>query len=174
MDGKEIIQTLMRLNNVKNYELANVLGISQPALSDRLNKKKTNNMTIATINAMLNGIETVCRMNKQVCPGYDVIIVPRTTKINGSSYLIEDGQTENSSNEETEKPKRSKIKKTPETTDIIEPIKKELDSSKSIKKELDLTEKPVESPKESGPRIKLIKNPTPPDVADVADLGIFP
>ena len=92
MDGKEIIQTLMKLNNVKNYELANVLGISQPALSDRLNKKKTNNMTIATINAMLNGIKTVCENKKQPCPGFDVYIVPRNTKINGSSYLIEDGE----------------------------------------------------------------------------------
>lgn len=63
MTAKELIKTLMVEKDVSNAEMANALGITQAALWDRLNPKKTNNMTIGKLNDMLSklGYELVVR-----------------------------------------------------------------------------------------------------------------
>lgn len=63
MTAKELVKTLMVEKDVSNAEMANALGITQPALWDRLNPKKTNNMTIGKLNDMLSklGYELVVR-----------------------------------------------------------------------------------------------------------------
>ena len=52
MTAKELVKTLMVEKDVSNAEMANALGITQAALWDRLNPKKTNNMTIGKLNDM--------------------------------------------------------------------------------------------------------------------------
>lgn len=63
MTAKELVKTLMVEKDVSNAEMANALGITQAALWDRLNPKKTNNMTIGKLNDMLSklGYELVIR-----------------------------------------------------------------------------------------------------------------
>ena len=63
MTAKELVKTLMVEKDVSNAEMANALGITQSALWDRLNPKKTNNMTIGKLNDMLSklGYELVVR-----------------------------------------------------------------------------------------------------------------
>lgn len=63
MTAKEFVKTLMVEKDVSNAEMANALGITQAALWDRLNPKKTNNMTIGKLNDMLSklGYELVVR-----------------------------------------------------------------------------------------------------------------
>lgn len=63
MTAKELVKTLMVEKDVSNVEMANALGITQAALWDRLNPKKTNNMTIGKLNDMLSklGYELVVR-----------------------------------------------------------------------------------------------------------------
>lgn len=63
MTAKELVKTLMVEKDVSNAEMANTLGITQAALWDRLNPKKTNNMTIGKLNDMLSklGYELVVR-----------------------------------------------------------------------------------------------------------------
>lgn len=63
MTAKELVKTLMIEKDVSNAEMANALGITQAALWDRLNPKKTNNMTIGKLNDMLSklGYELVVR-----------------------------------------------------------------------------------------------------------------
>lgn len=63
MTAKELVKTLMVEEDVSNAEMANALGITQAALWDRLNPKKTNNMTIGKLNDMLSklGYELVVR-----------------------------------------------------------------------------------------------------------------
>lgn len=63
MTAKELVKTLMVEKDVSNAEMANALGITQAALWDRLNPKKSNNMTIGKLNDMLSklGYELVVR-----------------------------------------------------------------------------------------------------------------
>lgn len=63
MTAKELVKTLMVEKDVSNAEMANALDITQAALWDRLNPKKTNNMTIGKLNDMLSklGYELVVR-----------------------------------------------------------------------------------------------------------------
>lgn len=63
MTAKELVKTLMVEKDVSNAEMANALGITQAALWDRLNPKKTSNMTIGKLNDMLSklGYELVVR-----------------------------------------------------------------------------------------------------------------
>lgn len=63
MTAKELLKTLMVEKDMSNAEMANALGITQAALWDRLNPKKTNNMTIGKLNDMLSklGYELVVR-----------------------------------------------------------------------------------------------------------------
>jgi len=60
--------------NVSNADMASALNISQATLWDRLNSKKTNNISIGKLNEMLRYL------------GYEVVILPRgkASRIDGA------------------------------------------------------------------------------------------
>lgn len=75
MTSKELIKHIMATEEVTNADMARALDITQAALWERLNPKKTNNLTISKLNSMLQVL------------GYEIIIRDK----NGSSeYTIED------------------------------------------------------------------------------------
>lgn len=76
MTGKEIVKTLMTEKNVTNADLAKSLGITQAALWDRLNPKKTDNMTVTKLNTML------------ALMGYKIAVVPVDTELQAGSFEI--------------------------------------------------------------------------------------
>ena len=57
MTSKEIVNNLMRAQGVSNAEMAAKLNLTQAALWDRLNPKKTNNMTVKKFNEMLKMLD---------------------------------------------------------------------------------------------------------------------
>lgn len=63
MKSKELVKHIMTQKEVTNAEMAKVLNISQAALWDRLNPKKTNNMTVRVLSTMLStmGCELIIR-----------------------------------------------------------------------------------------------------------------
>lgn len=65
MNAKEIVKTIMQSKDVSNADMAAALQITPAALWDRLNPKKTDNMTVNKLNAMLRYL------------GYEVVIMPR-------------------------------------------------------------------------------------------------
>lgn len=81
MTAKEIVKELMSNKGVTNAEMASALNITQATLWDRLNPKKTDNMTVKKLNSMLRIL------------GYEVVIVPRTkaNRIDGA-YIVEDSE----------------------------------------------------------------------------------
>ena len=54
MTSKELIKTLMTEHDITNAEMAKTLGITQAALWDRLNPKKSDNTTVAKLGDMLS------------------------------------------------------------------------------------------------------------------------
>lgn len=81
MTAKEIVKTLMIEKEVTNADMAAALQITQAALWDRLNPKKTDNMTVKKLNSMLRHL------------GYDLVIMPRgkAGRVEGS-YLVDDSE----------------------------------------------------------------------------------
>ena len=79
MTSKEVIKQLMTDKNMTNASMASAIGITQAALWDRLNPKKTDNMTVKKLNSMLRIL------------GYEIAVVPRTkaNRIEGV-YIIDD------------------------------------------------------------------------------------
>ncbi|MBC8534556.1 helix-turn-helix domain-containing protein [Yeguia hominis] len=77
MTSKEIISTLMRMQSVTNAEMAARLGITQAALWDRLNQRKTDNMTIKKFSEMLEIL------------GYKVVVIPKKSYISESDIEID-------------------------------------------------------------------------------------
>lgn len=67
MSVKDLVKNLMNEQHITNAEMAKALGITQAALWDRLNPKKTNNMTIMKLSAMLSVL------------GYEVIVRNKST-----------------------------------------------------------------------------------------------
>lgn len=65
MNAKEIVKSLMKSKEMSNVDMAAALEITPAALWDRLNPKKTDNMTVNKLNAMLNLL------------GYEVVIMPQ-------------------------------------------------------------------------------------------------
>ena len=63
MKAKELVKNLMVEQEITNVKMASALGVSQATLWDRLNPKKSNNMTITTLNTMLSqlGYELVAK-----------------------------------------------------------------------------------------------------------------
>jgi predicted XRE-type DNA-binding protein len=57
MTAKELIKTLMLQEEISNAEMARKLNITQAALWDRLNSKKTDNMTVGRLIEMLNHLD---------------------------------------------------------------------------------------------------------------------
>lgn len=77
MTSKELIKTLMTEHDITNAEMAKTLGITQAALWDRLNSKKSDNTTVKKLGDMLNVM------------GYKIIVVPDETPIPAGGYAID-------------------------------------------------------------------------------------
>lgn len=77
MTSKEIVGTLMREQCVTNAEMAAKLNLTQAALWDRLNSKKTNNMTVGKLKDMLKMLD------------YKIVVVPRKTRVPSGGYEVE-------------------------------------------------------------------------------------
>ncbi len=76
MTSKKLIKTLMTEHNITNAEMAKNLGITQAALWDRLNPKKSDNTTVTKLDDMLSIL------------GYKIIVVPDETPIPEGGYEI--------------------------------------------------------------------------------------
>lgn len=77
MTSKELIKTLMTEHDITNAEMAKTLGITQAALWDRLNTKKSDNTTVKKLGDMLNVM------------GYKIIVVPDEAPIPEGGYAID-------------------------------------------------------------------------------------
>ena len=76
MTSKELIKTLMTEHDITNAEMAKTLGITQAALWDRLNQKKSDNTTVAKLGDMLSVM------------GYKIVVVPDETPIPEGGYEV--------------------------------------------------------------------------------------
>jgi transcriptional regulator with XRE-family HTH domain len=65
MNAKEIIIELMKEEGKTNAQMADIIGISQAAMWDRLKSPKSNNLTVKKLNEMLRAL------------GYDLVVMPR-------------------------------------------------------------------------------------------------
>lgn len=77
MTSKELIKTLMTEHDITNAEMAKTLGITQAALWDRLNQKKSDNTTVAKLGDMLSVM------------GYKIMVVPDETPIPEGGYEVD-------------------------------------------------------------------------------------
>ena len=77
MTSKEIVNNLMRAQGVSNAEMAAKLNLTQAALWDRLNPKKTNNMTVKKFNEMLKMLD------------YKIVVVPRKTRLPEGGFEVD-------------------------------------------------------------------------------------
>lgn len=77
MTSKEIVNNLMQAQGVSNAEMAAKLNLTQAALWDRLNPKKTNNMTVKKFNEMLKMLD------------YKIVAVPRKTRLLEGGFEVE-------------------------------------------------------------------------------------
>ena len=77
MTSEEIINNLMQAQGVSNAEMAAKLNLTQAALWDRLNPKKTNNMTVKKFNEMLKMLD------------YKIVAVPRKTRLSEGGFEVE-------------------------------------------------------------------------------------
>lgn len=77
MTGREIIKDVMLKQGKTNAEVADMLGISQAAMWDRLNNKKVKDIPLSTLSDMLRVL------------GYKVCIVPRDHRIPEDGYRVE-------------------------------------------------------------------------------------
>ena len=77
MTSKEIVNNLMREQGVSNAEMAAKLNLTQAAFWDRLNPKKTNNMTVKKFNEMLKMLD------------YKIVAVPRKTRLPEGGFEVD-------------------------------------------------------------------------------------
>lgn len=77
MTSKEIVNNLMQAQGVTNAGMADKLNLTQAALWDRLNPKKTNNMTIKKFNEMLKMLD------------YKIVAVPRKTRLPKGGFEVD-------------------------------------------------------------------------------------
>lgn len=77
LTSKEIVNVIMKDQGVSNAEMAAKLDLTQAALWDRLNPKKTNNMTVKKLNEMLKMLD------------YKIVVVPRKSRVSERCYEVE-------------------------------------------------------------------------------------
>ena len=77
MHSKEIIKTIMVKQGKTNAKLASMLNISPQASWDRLNSKRTKDLSVSVLLRMLRLLD------------YKVIIVPRTTRVPYDGYEVD-------------------------------------------------------------------------------------
>ena len=77
MKGREIVKSIMKQKKVTNADMAARLQITQAALWDRLNTKKTKDIPSSTLTEMLRPLD------------YKLVVVPRNTRLPADSFEIE-------------------------------------------------------------------------------------
>jgi len=77
MKARDIVKEVMEVKSVTNATMADRLSITQAALWDRLNTKKTKDIPVSTLNEMLKVLD------------YKVLIVPREVRTPNGGYVIE-------------------------------------------------------------------------------------
>ena len=78
MTSKEIVKEIMKKQDKKNAEFADMLNISPNALWDRLNNtRNAKDLSVSKLNDMLRLL------------GYKILIVPRDTKVTEDSYKVD-------------------------------------------------------------------------------------
>lgn len=76
MKGRDIVKSIMEQKKVTNADMAARLQITQAALWDRLNTKKTKDIPSSTLTEMLRQLD------------YKLIVVPRNTRLPADSFEI--------------------------------------------------------------------------------------
>ena len=77
MKGRDIVKSIMKQKKVTNADMAARLQITQAALWDRLNTKKTKDIPSSTLTEMLRPLD------------YKLVVVPRNTRLPADSFEIE-------------------------------------------------------------------------------------
>ena len=77
MKGRDIVKSIMKQKKVTNADMAARLQITQAALWDRLNTKKTKDIPSSTLTEMLRQLD------------YKLIVVPRNTRLPADSFEID-------------------------------------------------------------------------------------
>lgn len=77
MNSKEIVKEIMKEQNRKNAEVADMLNITPAALWDRLNTSKAKDLSVSSLNDMLRVL------------GYKIQIVPRDSKTPTNGYKVD-------------------------------------------------------------------------------------
>lgn len=75
MTGKQIVSDLMKKQGVANCDMATAIGVTQATLWERLNPKKSDNMTIKTLQEMAGVL------------GYEVVVVKKGTLVDDAYYI---------------------------------------------------------------------------------------
>ncbi len=76
MTGREVLNTIMQASDLSQSELARQLNITPAALWDRINTKKTTNISTAVLSEMLTLL------------GYNLVAVPEGTPLPEKSYIV--------------------------------------------------------------------------------------
>jgi DNA-binding Xre family transcriptional regulator len=81
MNEKEIIIKLMEEQNLRIADLANMMGISNAALWDRIKSPKNKSLTTQKLNEILSNLN------------YEIVLMPRAKagKINGAYVVTTEG-----------------------------------------------------------------------------------
>ena len=77
MTAKTILKKIMTSKCITNADLAKHLGMHPATLWERLNAKKTDNMTVNKLNDMLKPM------------GFKTVIVPEEKEVSDGEYAIE-------------------------------------------------------------------------------------
>lgn len=77
MNSKDIVKQIMADQGITNAKLASMMGSSPQATWDRLNTKRTKDLTVSVLHTMLRLLD------------YKVIIVPRTTRVPVDGYEVD-------------------------------------------------------------------------------------
>lgn len=83
MKARDIVKEIMTRKELGNAEFARVLNITPAALWDRLNTKKTKDISVSIMNEMLAAL------------GYKIAIVPEDTPILDNGFIVGEKEEEN-------------------------------------------------------------------------------
>ena len=81
MKAREIVKEIMGQKGLGNAEFARILGVTPPALWDRLNTKKAKDIPTSTLDEMLQAL------------GYKILIVPNEVEVPENGYIVNPKET---------------------------------------------------------------------------------
>lgn len=77
MNGREIVNWLYKKSGISMVEYGDRLGVSKGVIWDRLNSKRTKDMTVTVLGEMVGAF------------GYRIVIVQDGARIYGDHYVVE-------------------------------------------------------------------------------------